>query len=158
MPASDMTALGGEPPVSAAFLLEVDGVPIGTFRSVRGLEVTLTVEEYAEGGTNGYVHQFPGQMRWPNLVFSRGLTQSDALFSWMQKSAGEGFQGAGGKLQRATASVTVLDFGGNRLRSYELSGAFPVRWSGPSLSVDESAPLTEELEVAHSGFSARNVS
>lgn len=158
MPPSDVTPLGGEPPVSGAFLLEVDGVPIGTFRTVHGLEVTLSVEEYAEGGTNGYVHQFPGQMRWPHLVFSRGLTDSDALFSWMQKSAGEGFQGAGGKLTRSTASVTVLNGSGKRLRSYDIDGAFPVRWSGPHLSVDDSSALTEELEVAHRGFKAKNAS
>ncbi len=154
-PQADAQPLGGQPPVSSSFLLEVDGVPIGTFGSVRGLEVTVSVEEYAEGGQNGYVHQFPGQMRWPPLIFSRGLTDSDALFTWMQKTAGEGFDGAGGKLTVATAAITVLDVAGTRLRSYDVTGAFPVRWTGPVLDVTDGSPLTEELEVVHRGFRAR---
>ena len=61
----------------------MDGVEIGMFREVTGLQVDVSIEEYVEGGQNGYVHQFPGVMRWPHLVFTRGLVQSDALFAWV---------------------------------------------------------------------------
>jgi phage tail-like protein len=149
---TDVEALGGQPPVAANFVLEVDGVAIGMFGRVRGLEVSIEVEEYAEGGANGFVHRLPGQMRWPSLIFSRGLTDSDNLFEWMNKSAGSGFQAAGGKLERKTAAVTVLDAAGNRLRSYAIEGAFPVRWTGPTLDTLDGTPLSEELEVTHHGF------
>jgi phage tail-like protein len=152
MAPADSEALGGQPPVAANFLLEVDGVAIGTFQRVQGLEVTLEVEEYVEGGVSGFVHRLPGQMRWPSLVFSRGLTNSDSLFEWMNKSAGHGFQEAGGKLERRTASVSVLDAVGKRLRSYAIEGAFPVRWTGPALDTMDSSTLSEELEVTHHGF------
>ncbi|GAB3248654.1 phage tail protein [Kineosporia babensis] len=152
MAPGDLDSLGGQPPVAKDFVLEVDGLEIGMFGRVSGLEVSIEVDEYAEGGVSGFVHRFPGQMRWPNLVFSRGLARSDNLFTWMEKSAGAGFQAAGGKLVRNTASVTVLDAARTRLRAYEIEGAFAVRWSGPSLDTLDGTMLSEELEVAHNGF------
>src|SRR5690554_3908938 len=146
------TPLGGEPTTSGHFLFEVDGVEIGVFREVTGLRLDITVEEYVEGGQNNYVHQLPGVMRWPNLVFTRGLVQSDALFAWVQKSSGEGFAGNDNKLTRATGAVTVINHRGERLRSWEIQGVFAVSWSGPQLAADSDEPLAETLEVAHNGF------
>jgi phage tail-like protein len=155
MPAPDAIPLGGTPPTAAHFLLEVDGLSIGTFGRVGGLQLTVSVDEYAEGGVNGYVHRFPGRMHWPNLVFSRGLTESDNLLDWVHRTAGDGFEAAGAKLVASTASVTLLDVAGTRLRSYEIEGAFPVRWTGPTLDTGDASALTEELEVTHTGFRSR---
>lgn len=151
----DTQPLGGEPPVSGRFLLEIDGVEIGVFREVTGLELTVGVVEHVEGGVNGFAHKLPGHMSWPNLVFRRGLTDSDALFAWVSRSSGEGFAAAGSKLARSTGAVTVVASDGSRLRSWDLDSAFPVRWVGPRLSVEESYALYEELEVAHHGFRAK---
>jgi len=152
---SEQTPLGGGvPTTSGRFLLEVDGVEIGTFREVQGLRLDVDVVEHVEGGQNGYVHQLPGVMRWPHLVFTRGMVQSDALFGWVQRSSGQGFAGNGDTLTRATGAITVIDERGNRLRSWELDGVFAVSWTGPSLSADSDVPLTESLEVAHHGFRA----
>ena len=67
--------LGGDVPVAANFVFEVDGVEIGAFKEISGLQMTVTTQEYVEGGQNQYVHQFPGVIRWPHLVFTRGLVQ-----------------------------------------------------------------------------------
>src|SRR5690349_7547930 len=83
------------------FLLEVEGVEIGVFREVSGLQVTVDVQEVAEGGQNSYVHKLPSRMSWPNIVFKRGLTKSDALFDWLQQSSGEGFAGNNNSLTRS---------------------------------------------------------
>jgi phage tail-like protein len=154
---SENTALGGEPTTSARFLLEVDGVEIGVFREVTGLQLTVGVEEYQEGGQNGFVHKLPGRMSWPHLVFRRGLTDSDALFTWVAKTSGEGFAANENKLPRCTGAVTVVDSVGGRLRSWEFDGVFPVRWTGPELSADRHDFLEEELEVAHHGFKAKTL-
>lgn len=156
MPEADF--LGGEPTSSNRFLFEVDGVEIGVFREVRGLEVTAELEEYAEGGENGYVHRLPGRLRWPNLVFRRGLTQGDALFAWVNKTAGQGFAAAGDTLVRSTGAVTVLGENGGRLRAWEFDGVFAVRWIGPQFDVESAHTLEEELEVAHNGFRSRTTS
>lgn len=146
----------GELPITSAFLFEVDGVTIGMFQEISGLEVNVDVATYAEGGENGYVHKLPGRMTWPHIVLRRGVTDSDALFTWVNKTAGSGFAANGNKLQRSTAAITLIGSDGSRLRSWDIEGAFAVRWSGPRLSataVGESA--SEELELAHHGFTAK---
>jgi phage tail-like protein len=146
------TPLGGELPVADRFLFELDGVEIGVFRSVTGLEVTVQFDEFREGGQNGYVHKVPGRMSWPNLVFRRGITESNAVFDWLAKSSGEQFAAGGNKVTRSTGAVVAIGLDGARLRSWEFIDVFPVRWKGPEFSVDQQIPLEEELEVAHHGF------
>ena len=151
----DDAPLGGEPPISSRFLLEVDGVEIGVFLEVTGLEVSVDVVEYTEGGVNGYVRKFPAVLNWPNLVFRRGLTDNDALFDWLGKSSGEGFAANASTLTRSTGAVTILGQGGQRLRAWDIVDVFPVRWVGPRLTSESSLALYEELEVAHHGFQAK---
>jgi len=141
---------------SATFLFEVDGVEIGRFMEVRGLEVTVETEELHEGGQNSFTHRLPGRMTWPNIVLKRGVTQNDTLLEWLNKSSGEQFAANGNKLQRSTAAVTLIGPSGTRLRSWEFDGAFPVKWTGPSFAVASSDMAVEELEITHHGFRARD--
>lgn len=155
MSSSEQRALGGDATTAGWFLFEVDGVPIGTFRKLSGLSVRLGTHRYAEGGQNDFVHTFPGVLEWPNLVFERGLVESDALFSWVRASAGEGLAAAGGKLVRSTGAVTALDYQGQRLRAWDIDGVFAVAWDGPTFDVESNATLVERLEVAHEGFRSK---
>lgn len=147
--------LGGDLPIANRFLFELDGVEVGVFREVQGLEVTVAVEEIREGGQNNFVHRVPGRMTWPNLVFRRGVTDSNALFDWLSRTAGEGFEGKGNSLQRSTGALTAVDHQGTRLRAWELIDVFPVRWKGPEFNVESMSPLEEELEITHHGFRAK---
>jgi phage tail-like protein len=142
----------GEVPVSSNFVFEVDGVQIGAFKEVHGLELRVEIDTYEEGGENGFVHQLPGRMTWPNIVLKRGLIQTDALFDWVRKTSGDDFASGGNKLTRCTGAIVLMSSQNKRLRSYELRSAFPVRWVGPNLNVNEQRPLDEELEIAHHGF------
>ena len=128
---------------------------IGMFSEVSGLEVTVDVATYAEGGENGFVHQLPGRMSWPHVVLRRGVTQSDALFSWVNKAAGSGFAANGNQLTRSTGAITAVGSDGSRLRSWELQDVFAVRWVGPKFAVDSAEKLDEELELAHHGFTSK---
>ena len=148
--------LGGEPPIASRFLFEVDGVEIGIFSSVSGLQVTAETEDIQEGGQNGYVHKVPGRFSWPNVIFRRGLTQADALFDWMQKTSGEGFSSAGNKVTRSTGAITAIAADGKRLRAWNLDAVLPIRWKGPDFDVESGTPLSEELEICHHGFRSGN--
>lgn len=142
---------------SATFLVEVDDVEIGRFMEVSGLEVEIGVESIDEGGENSYSHKLPGRMSWPNLVLKRGVTQNDSLLKWLDKSSGEGFTGAGNKLTRTTAAITLLGPDGKRLRSWSFDGAFPVKWRGPRFASSSNEMAVEELEIAHHGFRAKDL-
>ncbi|MFM6311045.1 MAG: phage tail protein, partial [Dolichospermum sp.] len=64
------------------FTVEVGGVLIGGFSEVSGLSSEINLESYQEGGVNGFVHQFPKNTSYPNLVFTRGLVNIDLFFTW----------------------------------------------------------------------------
>ena len=150
--------LGGEPALGSRFLFEVDGIEIGLFASVRGLQVSSETQTITEDGQNGFAYRLPGRLEWPNITFSRGLTDADALFDWVNKTSGEGFAAAGNKITRSTGAITAVGSDGSRLRSWSLEGVFPVRWTGPDFAAANDDPLTEELEVAHHGFRSSNSS
>lgn len=141
---------------TATFLVEVDGEDIGWFTEVSGLEVSVSMETYREGGVNGFVHQLPGRMTWPNLVLKRGITNDDNLLEWFHRTTGEGFA-TKGSVTRTSAAITIVNSSGERLRSWNLEDAVPVRWTGPTFARDATSAPSEELEVAHHGFRANSL-
>ena len=61
----------------------------GGFTEITGLSSEIKLESYEEGGLNSFVHQFPKNTTYPNLVFTRGLVSSDLFFTWY-KATSEG--------------------------------------------------------------------
>jgi phage tail-like protein len=127
----------------AAFTVEVLGLTLGTFAGIRGLEAQVDVLEYREGGINDVVHRLPGAMTYPNIILTNGLT-SRAIEEWFTKTR----LGA----ERHTMTVTFLDNAGNAVRAWSFADAFPVRWTGPTLTAADTTIAGEELEVAHGGM------
>ena len=50
-----------QPYLTFNFAVEIEGLLVGGFTEVSGLESEIEVEEYREGGVNGFVHKLPGQ-------------------------------------------------------------------------------------------------
>jgi phage tail-like protein len=138
--------------IAGSFIFEVDGREIGRFNEVQGLRAEMTVETFEEGGQNQFSHKVPGRLTWPNIVMRRGVTASDNLLAWLMRSSGDGYEGAGRKLEQTTAAITLVDEHATRVQGWSFTGAFPVRWQGPSLAAGSNEPAVEELEIAHHGF------
>ena len=140
-------------PFTGKFKFSVEGVgEIGAFTEVSGLSVEVDVVEIKEGGQNHFSHKVPGPMRWPNIVLKRGVTDSDNLFDWFAKTSGEGFAGEGNALKRTQGQVTVVDAKGDPVRAWAFEEAFPVKWTGPTMTSSSTDVAIEELEIAHHGF------
>jgi phage tail-like protein len=155
-------------PSANAFLFEINGglggsgggapVQIGAFTQVSGLELRVEPAKYQEGGQNGFEHQFPGRLSWPNIVLRRGIIDSDALFAWVNETSGPGFEKNGRKLTRRSGAITALASDGTRLRAWNLSSVIAIRWKGPQFDLKSSDALEEELEIAHYGFTSKTFS
>ena len=144
-----------DPPFVGKFRLTVGTLEIGAFTEVSGLSVQLDVEELAEGGQNAYTHKLLGRMKWPNIVFKRGLTDTDALFKWLLDHSGEGLAKRSNKLGEGDdGSISVVHQNGQPYRTWNLMGLRPVKWSGPRLAASSRDLAVEELEVCHRGFRA----
>ena len=55
-----------------------------------------------------------------------------------------------------TVGITMLSSNGWPIREWAVEGAFPVSWKGPQFSASDDDVLTEELEIAHHGFTAES--
>ncbi|MBV9773025.1 MAG: phage tail protein [Gemmatimonadetes bacterium] len=129
------------------FLVEIEGLLVGGFSEVTGLQVETEVEEYAEGGRNDFVHRLPGRTRYPsNLVLRRGLTDIDALWSWHREVAL-------GRIERRNGTIYLLDRQRVPAMWWDFQDAFPVKWSGPDLRSDSNTVAVETVELVHRGIS-----
>ena len=143
-----------DPPFVGKFFFKVGGLEIGAFTEVSGLSVQIDVEDLAEGGQNHYTHKLLGRMKWPNIVFKRGLTNADDLFTWLLGYSGAGFTGKQNKITPQTGEIIVYNAAGKPFRTWSLTGVKPVKWTGPRLAASSRDLAIEELEVCHSGFTA----
>jgi phage tail-like protein len=129
----------------AATATAIGSVVAGGFSECTGLEMSLEVEEYREGGNNGTVLRFPTRMKWNNLRLKRGVALLDDLWLWHY-----GF--AQGQVQRRDGVVSMLDEQQNPVKVWSFTRGLPVKWSGPSLNAAQNQVAIEELEIAHEGL------
>jgi phage tail-like protein len=144
-----------DPPYVGRFVLKIDGRTVGSFMEVSGLSVQVDVEDVVEGGRNHYVHHLPKGMKWPNLVLKRGITDTDSLFEWLWRSSGDGLTANDNTLELVSGSLAVLDASKHPVRTWHFAGAYPVKWTGPTLAASSSALAVEQLEICHRGFRSK---
>ena len=134
-----------------AALQSTDLVVAGGFSECSGLEATLQVEEYSEGGENRYVHKFPTRMTYSNIVLKRGITFSQELWQWH-------YDYVNGKGKRLDGLITLRDEDQNAVRSWGFKGGLPLKWTGPKLNATQNAVAIETLEIIHQGWKPLPVS
>lgn len=125
------------------FVVQIDGVAEAYFTECTLPNLEVEVEEEKEGGFNQGVHLLPGRVKRGTLTLKRGLAQSSALLSWYL----EVMQGQVSKAKRQV-SVMLYDSLGEPIVRWDLTGAFPSKWSGPSLGAAKSEIAIETLELA----------
>ena len=134
-----------DPALSVCFSVTIDQHDLGAFMTCEGLSVEVTVEQREEGGNNLYVHQLPGRIKYTNVKFTRPVNAESAKVRDWLASMSSG-------VTRTTAEITALTSDGQKVASWGLTGVFPVKWQGPSFSLDSPKVATETLELAHHGF------
>src|SRR5258708_38022024 len=68
--------------VGSALVSGLLDAAVGGFSECTGLESSMKVEEFNEGGNNGTVLKFPGRGAWPNLTRKRGVAANSSLWDW----------------------------------------------------------------------------
>jgi phage tail-like protein len=127
------------------FYVKIDELTQAVFTEVSGLQVETMVQDYEEGGNNGFVHRMPGRTKVSNLTLKRGITKSNEFFKWYA-------QIATGTINRRNLSVIMYDTAGNELVRWNFIKAYPVKWVGPQFSADGKTMAIETLELAHDGI------
>jgi phage tail-like protein len=123
----------------------VASIAMGGFSECAGLEMTLDVEEYREGGNNGVVLKFPSRIKWTNLRLKRGVTASDSLWLWH-------YAFVQGQVQRRDGIVALRDEEQIPVKVWSFRRGLPVKWTGPSMNAAQGQVAIEELEITHEGL------
>src|SRR5215468_7063132 len=71
-----------DPYLAVNFVVEIEGLVVGGFTKVDGLESTIETQDYIEGGRNEYVHKILKHVSYAPIVLSHGVTDNDTLWSW----------------------------------------------------------------------------
>lgn len=135
-----------DPYLAFNYVVEIEGLVVGGFSEVSGLQFEIEVEDYREGGVNDYIHKLAGPVRYPsNLVLKRGMMDADDLVAWQDDARR-------GVIVPRKVSVLVMDESGSEARRWEFKDAIPVRWSGPQLRAATNAVAVESVELVHQGL------
>ena len=117
----------------------------GGFSECSGLEVSMNVEEYREGGNNATVLRFPSGMKWTNLRLRSGLALSDDLWLWH-------YAFTQGKVQRRDGIIALQDEQHLPVKIWKFTRGLPVKWTGPSMNAAQGQVAIQEIEIAHEGL------
>lgn len=128
------------------FAIEIEGLLVGGFTEVSGLESEIQVEEYREGGVNNYVHQFPAQTTHARLTLIHGLTDVSTLWNWYHSATR-------GIIQRKNGTIMLLDQQQIPVMWWNFRNAYPVKWTGPRFQASSNEVAFESIELVHEGLS-----
>lgn len=166
-------ALGIHFDVSPAwkFYVEVLGVLVAEFSECSGLSMERDVKEVKEGGTNDFEWLLPGQVHYPtNIQLKRGITYSRELWRWFRHGMLDGQVWGVHTVPGASTAINLLKMAGvivpqgthmsivlgtvdgKVAKHWDVIGAIPVKWVGPSMASDSDKVAIETLEVAHQGL------
>lgn len=136
-----------DPYMSFNFLVEIEGLLVGGFSEVTGLQVETMVETYREGGLNEYEHKLAGPTLYrSNLILKHGLTDIETLWRWHQDVIQ-------GRIERKNGTIYLLDRQQLPAMWWDFTKAFPVKWSGPEFRAESGAVAVETVELVHQGIS-----
>ena len=146
------------PPLGFSFKVEIEGFATNSndveFQSVSGLNVDVELEEIPEGGENRFKHKFPVKTKYPNLVLKRGMLVDSELINWF-KDGIETFEIEPKTITIKLMKVEPEDDGSLQpLYTWNIQGAYPIKWNVDALNAEESKVVLETVELAYNYFTS----
>jgi phage tail-like protein len=115
---------------------------VAGFSECAGLEATLEILEYQEGGVNDRVHKFPSRVTFGNLTLRRGLSIDSTLREWH-------YDVLRGIPDRRDGLIIVTNEQREPVLAWKFERGLPVTWTGPTLDASANEVAIETLEIAH---------
>jgi phage tail-like protein len=145
---SDQSSSGGGLLTAIGSLLSLGGVTpsVGGFSEISGLDSSIEMFDYKEGGRNDYVHKFATRASFGNLNFKRGVALTPDLWQWYDKVR-HGSYGA-----RRGVTITHLNPDGSPALVWNVTRALPLKYTGPAWNAGQSSVAIESIEMAHEGL------
>ncbi len=137
--------LSTDPVSGFRFYVEIDGVIKGCFSECGGLSIEREVYSYQEGGVNDHEHKLAGRIKQSTITFKRGIAGNE-LWDWFKQGLYDG------KIKRQHISILLYNADHTKVRRWNLTDAFPTKWTGPDLNTEGNQVAFESIEIAHEGL------
>lgn len=132
--------------VAGTLLTAVLNYAVAGFSECSGLEATMEVMEYREGGLNTYVRKFATRASYSNLTLKHGVIYLyDDLWTWHNNWV----QGVG---TRKDGLLVLMDESHSPAKIWKFKSGIPTKWVGPAFNAAQSNVAVESLEIAHQGL------
>jgi phage tail-like protein len=142
------------PPAGFHFLVKFEdfnGEKDSRFQEVNGLSVTVSTEEFEEGGEARFRHELPKGTSYDNLVLKRGIIKNSEITEWC-KQAIENLN-----FEPKNLLVILLNENHDELCSWNVVHAYPVKWSFSGLNAEANELLIESIELKYHYFTLKNL-
>jgi phage tail-like protein len=119
---------------------------VAGFSECGGIDATVEIADYREGGVNDYVHKFATRATYSNLTLKHGMIYLyDDLWTWHNSWVlGQG--------TRKDGLITLMDESRKPAKVWKFKRGIPSKWVGPALNAQQSNVAIESLEIAHEGL------
>lgn len=125
---------------SFRFTVQIDNQTWGVFTECTLPTIDWEIQEVKEGGLNTFTHQLPGRRKKATLTLKNGIGSGD-LLQWCTETMDEQFT-------RRDITVVLLNIAHQPLLSWQMTGAYPIKWTAPVLKSDDNAIAIQSLEFA----------
>ena len=136
---ADDSVIRGRLHAAFRFVVDIDGKAQAAFTECDLPIIDLNLQEVKEGGLNTYLHQLPGQRKSAKVILKHGIGKSD-LVDWFIKVMSEEFV-------RKPVTIILMNSTLEPQMTWNLDGAYPVKWTGPALRSDSSTVAIQTLEL-----------
>ena len=120
------------------------------FQEVSGLKVNFDVENITVGGILSNTFKLPKVPTYENLVLKRGILTNSSIRDWILKAVND-FQ-----FTPAAVAVTLINEKGSPVMTWNLTGAWPVRWEADPFNSMDNKVAVETLELAYTSFTVKS--
>ena len=137
------------------FQVVVGDRTVGSFSEVSGFDVTYDPIEYRAGDSQSVTtEKFPGLAKYGNVTLKRGVLVEDGkanneFFEWIDENVNGEYK----KIE--TVTINLMDPATGSMEtpvaSWELTNAWPTKYTGPDLKAQTAELAMETLELAHEG-------
>ena len=119
---------------------------VAGFSECSGIEASMEILEYKEGGENGYVHKFATRASHSNITLKHGaIFLYDDLFDWHYAWV----TGQGG---RKDGLIVLENESGQPAKIWKFRRGIPLKWGASPFNASQSSVAIESLEIAHEGL------
>jgi phage tail-like protein len=127
------------------FFVEIQGIFVGGFTSVEGIQANVEVSTVREGGRNDTEYKLAGQVTYGDLILNSGLTYVDPMWFWYKSTLS-------GKIQRRNGTIYLLSHRGIPVAWWNFYHAWPTSWEGPRFDSTQTLVASQRFTLAHEGI------